>query len=381
MVRHMHHQIKVCFLLGSLNRGGTETLMLDICNNFKSEGFSLILAHRKKGYLENEFHKSGIPMFQLSEKRVEYLHLIQNLRALLIKQKVDIVHVHQPIDAILAKCAIRKLKIKIVLSHHGFIHNIISKFLIRAALSLVDLNIFVSQSCRIIYENYLGKSMKQKSAILYNGVDINRLTTARRTFQINNKILDNSTFKMGMVGSFHASTRDHLTVCKALGMLEKNFKDFVFVFAGGASPSGLKYMTNCMAECDGLGLSNKVIFTGTIDYVPSLLKQLDAYVYSTNYETFGIGLVEALILGLPSIINDHPTLLEITNNGQYALVYRTGNVTDLFNKISLLINDPETRLKLSSQSKLFSREKFSINDHILKLLDIYNHILAPSQNS
>ena len=369
------NKINICFLLGSVNTGGTEMLSLDICNNFKHKDFTVMLAYRQGGDLESEFRKTNIKMFKLSSKRNNYFQIIKNLRKLVIENEISIIHANQPLDAILAKCAIRKLKIKIVLTHHGFLRQTISKILINWAITCADLNIYVSQSCRKIYENYLVKDLSKKSTILYNGVDLNRLTLNITNRAIDDKIL-RSNFKMGMVGSFHPSTRNQLNVCKALALVHANKKDFIFVFAGGASIAGAEYMKNCIEECESSGLKNKVLFTGTIDYVPSLLKHLDAYVYSTNSETFGISVVEAMILGLPTIINDHPTLLEISNNGKCGLVYKTGNETDLADKIIFLMNKPNARFDLATKSKIYAIEKFSIENHISNLLRLYKNLLS-----
>lgn len=39
--------MKVAYLFGSLNRGGTETLLLDICQNLKKTDFDAIGIYRK----------------------------------------------------------------------------------------------------------------------------------------------------------------------------------------------------------------------------------------------------------------------------------------------------------------------------------------------
>ena len=51
--------MKTAIVLGSLNRGGTETLMLDLCQNLKKKDFDAVGIYRKGGVLEQEFQQSG----------------------------------------------------------------------------------------------------------------------------------------------------------------------------------------------------------------------------------------------------------------------------------------------------------------------------------
>ena len=57
--------IKTAYLLGSLNRGGTETLMLDVFRNAARCGLNALGIYRKTGVYEQEFRQSGTPIMQL----------------------------------------------------------------------------------------------------------------------------------------------------------------------------------------------------------------------------------------------------------------------------------------------------------------------------
>ena len=47
--------MKIAFLFGSLNRGGTETLMLDVCKNLDTQAFQAIGVYRKPEFWKMHF--------------------------------------------------------------------------------------------------------------------------------------------------------------------------------------------------------------------------------------------------------------------------------------------------------------------------------------
>ena len=55
--------MKVAFLLGSLNRGGTETMILDIFKDNSDVRFAKLLVYREEGCLSNEFHSTEWPVY------------------------------------------------------------------------------------------------------------------------------------------------------------------------------------------------------------------------------------------------------------------------------------------------------------------------------
>lgn len=52
--------IKALHILDSLNRGGAETMMLDVCRNAKARGLDLTFVATGGGDLENDFRDSGV---------------------------------------------------------------------------------------------------------------------------------------------------------------------------------------------------------------------------------------------------------------------------------------------------------------------------------
>lgn len=366
--------MKVCYFLGSLNRGGSEMLALDISRNIrKVENIEFFLLHRKLGNLHQEFNESQVPKQQIYPKGFFDFFYFLRLRRYFKKNSIEVVHTHQPIDAFFTLIACYKLNIKIICTHHGFLPSRINKFLLFFILNRTDKNVFVSNSCLNIYKEYLNKDHISNSVVLYNGIDTKKLN--KRGKDIRKELnIDQSCFLMGMVGNFYINSRDQLTICKALPSVFDILKNAHFVFIGGKSQKNPEYFDNCYRYCVERGIQNRVHFLGLREDIPEILNNLDLFVYASNYETFGIAVVEAMMSGLPCIINDIDALVEISLNGKYCCVFKSANENDLLSKISSLAND-KFRLKYGNEAAAFALEKYAIESHIRSLNDLYENII------
>lgn len=94
-------------------------------------------------------------------------------------------------------------------------------------------------------------------------------------------------------------------------------------------------------------LENRVIFTGYIENKdsPALMTGAELFVFPSLYEGFGIPPLEAMACGTPVIVSDAEALLEAV--GECALVFRSGDATELSGKIGKLLKSGDERNRLS----------------------------------
>jgi len=99
------------------------------------------------------------------------------------------------------------------------------------------------------------------------------------------------------VASFYP-VKNHRLLVEAFGKAFKNDRNVKLVFIGSG---GLEQ--ECKEYSKQLGLESQLIFLGKCDQekVKKELDNADAFVLSSNYETFGVSLIEALSRGLPAI--------------------------------------------------------------------------------
>lgn len=367
--------MKIAYLFGSLNRGGAETLLLDVFAAITSSKLPIIGIYRKSGTLESMFVATGNPMVKLPMRRniVSYLF---SLRKLLLQQNVTITHAQQPIDALLAKIATIGTSIKVVLTLHGYDFTAarMQRFILKVILPRTNKNIYVSQHQLDYYQKKYNLTY-QKQCLVYNGILFDKLKIKSAETMQHNALrteldITDDVLLLGSVGNFTIG-RDQLTLCKAALELDKLHIDFRLVFAGKAPESNPERYDECVAYCANNNLTNKVLFLGSREDIPSLLVSLDAFVYATDHDTFGIAVVEAIASAVPTFVNDWDVMTEITENGKYATIYPTKDTLTLAN---LLANFSANKVHLQNQTLELARnvrERYSIENHINNLKNIY----------
>jgi glycosyltransferase involved in cell wall biosynthesis len=367
--------MKVAYLLGSLNRGGTETLLLDVFSQSESSPYQMICIYRKEGELSDSFIASGVTAFKVKQgKNWMFLLFLWRLRKLLKREKPDIVHAQQSIDAVFARIACLGLPVKIAQTIHGydFKKSFIVGLIIRLSLKITDVNIFVSSTQRSYYEIAYNKIEETKNTIAYNGVNFDKLDKTgeniREVLNLNNNLL------MGMVGNF-VQVREPMTVCRFLDLLNKRKIDFTFLFIGRRDNNNPELYDDCQLFCKKNGLGDKVEFVGSRPDVPAILPQLDAFIYSTDHDTFGLAVVEAIASGIPVFVNDLDVMKEITENGKHAILYRTKDEFDLLDKFLFFWEQQEIFKKAALENAKWVRKTYSIQKHVHELFDVYRGLV------
>lgn len=149
--------------------------------------------------------------------------------------------------------------------------------------------------------------------------------------------------------------KNFLFFLNAVSELLKNEEDLFVVCAGGGSfsQSENQYVTK-------LGLENKVIFKSfTEDELGFFYKHAVCFVFPSQYEGFGIPVLESMACGCPVVLSNHSSFPEVA--GDAGIYFELNDAADLRNKISTLIHNKSVRDHFSQkgieQARKFSWEK------------------------
>lgn len=360
--------INILQLLGSVNRGGTEILVYDICKNYPKElGLQHLISY-KGGDLENDFINAGIRYTNIS-KGFLGIKLIFTLRKYIRENKIDIIHVHKTLDIFYVKLAVVGLNIKIIQTLHSLGSSCYYRSMRYFAGIIASKTLFVSEDLFNIYKKRY--KIRANYSVLYNGLDYKKLKTNSSSLRKELNLSENAILA-AMIGNFNYG-RDHYTLCQALKALNMSEQNLHFAFVGGAQK--VELYNKCFEYCKINSMLSNVHFLGIRKDIAEILFNIDLFVYSSSTDTFGIAVVESMMSGTPVIVNDLPVFKEITNDGKYALLYQTKNVDDLANKIRYFLNNPDERKQLGDAGKNWAMENFTIEKHIAQLNQIYQGLL------
>lgn len=366
--------MKILHIIDRLNRGGAEILALNLCKNANKNNLDLLFVSLGGGDLENDFAETEIEFIKLSRKRSLDLRVIYKLRQIIKQKKVDVVHSHHTVDSVHVYLASLFTRVKTVRSFHGHVRSLKNDVANKFLIPRTDANIAVSKNFlnRLKYD--IQYNITRNFHVIYNGIDPNKFFKTDRTLRKELKLSDSDVL-LGMVGNFYNTGRDQLTICKALPMVFKKYENVHFVFVGGGLEKNSHYFDECFNFCKSNNILNKTHFAGLRTDINKILNSLDIFVYSSNHDTFGISVIEAMISGLPVILNDLNTLLEITDNGKYAYVFKTKDEGSLFDRISKLLDSAEKRESISKSGKEWAIKNFTIDCYVKNLKNLYKSLI------
>ena len=370
--------MKVAYFIGSLNRGGLESLTLDICRKHGETPYDLVCVYRHDGNMSENFKGSGAPMIQVRKPK-GILRYLWSLRKTFLYEKVDIVHSQTPSNTLLLSIALFGTGIKIITTFHGHLFAEASWWKRRLVYQASEKILCVSNYQKQYYEQKWHLPQDNKLSVVYNGIDFSKLDSTKNE---ENRDVESDRFKLAMVGNF-IKGRSQSVIVKAIHLLkEKGVVNFDFYFVGRRDELEARRYDDCVRYCEEHHLNN-IHFLGSRNDVPELLKSMDGFVYSTAHDTFGIAVIEAIAAGIPIVVNDWPVMTEVCNLGlpetnSAIRFFKTDDVEDCADKMKELLSDITTNKKqIQADCKQASdtvKQKYSIQTHINNLYSIYQSL-------
>jgi glycosyltransferase involved in cell wall biosynthesis len=127
------------------------------------------------------------------------------------------------------------------------------------------------------------------------------------------------------------------------------------------------------------GLEQVVRYEGALDYhaVLARMRHADVYVLPSVHEPFPMSLLEALVLGLPSVCTDTCDISEPLRDRGAAIV-TDGSVAAMADAVQAILGSPDLRSELSRNARKAVAELFSMEAVGSRLERTYSAVIAAS---
>lgn len=201
---------------------------------------------------------------------------------------------------------------------------------------------------------------EDKIELLFNAVDTSRFDplNADRKKVRNELNFSDEDLVIGMIARFSPG-KGHEEFIEAADILLKKYNHLKFLIVGEASRGEDDYADRIKKSVKDRNLDN-IIFTGFRSDTPDILAAMDIFIFPSHAEAFGIALVEALSMGVPSVCSDSDGVLDIAVEGVTSLLFKKKDSADLAIKIEMLIKDPDRRKHFGEASRKRAKELFDI---------------------
>lgn len=201
-------------------------------------------------------------------------------------------------------------------------------------------------------------SIKQKVQIINNGAHLTFENFIIRKQKLSPIIIS--------VGRLHVQKNYKTALCALSKLKELNFEYWI---AGLGELEG-----ELKDQVEQLGLQDKVKFLGYVKDIPSLLKEVDIFLFTSQWEGFGLASVEAMNASLPCVVSNVPGLRDLVKeDGEDAFLVDPFNENIIAQRLAELIENNKLRQEMGK--KAFAQSlNYGINNMIEEYIKLYKKV-------
>lgn len=341
--------MKIVHVVDSMEMGGAETLVSQLCRAQRDEGHEpQVYAIAALGALGEQMQADGFPI--RSNIGVHLSDSTRNFYKLFKSSTPDIVHIHNPTPTIYAAAAARIARVPgIVSTRHSLVappHNRLMEMKYAIAARFCDLVVGICDATTSNLKK-LGTVPQRKIVRIYNGAAlIRKLPMAECPAKTG--------FTLVFVGRFQP-VKNLPLLLSAFRIALASMPELRLWMVGDGSERGQLQQLSSDYE-----ISEKMTFWGQQLDVAPFLSAADAFIMSSSSEGLPISLLQAFSCGLPSIVTDVGGMAEVVRLANAGIVVPAANATAMANAILKLVADSTRREQFALQAESTFHSRFSL---------------------
>jgi len=332
----------------------------------------------RKEYNETTIINAGVKNNYQNLSEVDFLKLIYlrsvwSLKNLISSFKPDILHAHyaSSFGLLGALTGFHPLFISAwgtdILSfpQKSKLHRFIIKYNCRKANKILATSQFLAGETE--------KFTNKKVSVIPFGVDIVKFQQQKV-----NSLFADSDIVIGIVKKLEEVYGIEFLI-KAFKIISKKYKNLslkLLLVGAGVQEKYLKTLVQ------NLGLNDKILFTGYIppSEVPRYHNMMDIEVYLSNYESFGVSVVEASACEKPVVVSNVGGLPEVVDDNKTGFIVLPGDPQRTADAIEKLILDKDLRIKFGKAGREKVERFYNWDKNINDMIRLYDRILNMNKN-
>lgn len=302
--------IRVLQMIGSLNIGGSQSMIMDIYRKINKEEiqFDFIIDHADHLFYAEEIQKMGGRIYTLPSFTGKNVFIIKKAWKDFFDGHPEhkILHSHVRSYASIYISIAKKHGVKTIIHSHSTSNGKGASSLVKACLQYplrFEADYFFSCSKKA-GEWLFGKNVVNGNRYyaIKNAIDTNK-------YILSTEIRDKYRQKLGIkdekvlihVGRLHPAKNHDFLLDVFSEYLKDNVNAKLLLVGDG------ELRTNIENKICSLGMENKVIMLGNRNDVANLLQVADIFLFPSSWEGLPVTVIEAQAAGLPCLISDYVT--------------------------------------------------------------------------
>lgn len=335
----------IAMLIGTLNKGGAERVMVNLADYFVGKGYEVTLVTQYRAESEYPLNPkvkrvfSEITREETSKNRVvNFKRRFCKLRSIWKAERPDVILSFIGKNNIMAILTSIGLCIPVAVSVRGEpgeeYYNRVMRMAARRLFALADGVILQTKQC---FDFFPGKVQK-KAVILKNPVS-NMFFRERYEGEREKTIVS-----VGRVDE----NKNHEMLIRAFAGIAEQFPDYrVIIYGEGECRENLIRLT------EELNLSERICLPGSIENVADAIYKTRVFVLTSNTEGSPNTLIEAMIMGLTVIATDCPCggPADLICHGENGILIPVRATDKLQENLQMLLNDLQVADELGRNAK------------------------------
>lgn len=381
---------KILHIIPNLGIGGTEKILLEICQNLHVKVFEMkVISLKSGGQTAESLKNSGVAVTLLNAPHTFWQGLVDlpriflNLRKAILDFSPDLIHTWLTRANVMGRLAAGSVGFRNILSslrvverekqYHLWAERWTARSSRAVTVNSTALKKFAIEEVGI---------PEEKVILIFNGIDINSIPSSSRHLSVGYPDKEGkSEIWIGTLGRLHKQKGMDIFLQAAKIVLEKfsqgnplavgyHIPQCRFLIGGeGAERKALEKL------CSKIQIQSRVSFVGEVEDPVGFIQSLDIFVLSSRWEGMPNVVLEAMASCVPVVASSGAGVADLIEDGESGVLVEPENAESCAEGILRLIKDSVLRKKIAGRAYEKVKKEFRLDAMVSSYKKLYESLL------
>jgi len=263
-----------------------------------------------------------------------------------------------------------------VVTFHGLHSRYETQYLPLDRMDIESGNFFIGVDKSICHDlqNYF-EIPSDRVFYIPNGVDTELFFPSRTDLALKKRLFKNPSVRIILLPRRVDPKNGILQAVEAFSGIIRDHGNVRMLILGFGSPLFTEYQRQILNEIRQLGLGNYVVPHRTVPYglMPKFYGISYLSLIPSLWEATSLSALESLACGVPVVASNTGGLPEVITN-EVGMLHRPGNVDEMIEDITYLLENPQIRESMSQKALMISKKR-DWKANAKKVLNVYERVL------